>query len=653
MKLAFRDVLVSAFEYWNCAIREEERNIFRVQIEPGGVAERICEATGTIHIGVVEFEDDVVASYESWRSFTPGSYYLSRLLESLRDGPIVGRVSARGFYRAPDIRDVLSIEQFDLSRCRLSDQFEKDELVVAATTFHFAVSLLGLEPKTELISLTIEPIRRSLLPESKFSDPYQGEAEPCGESTILDQFSSVIKPLRVEIEKLLTQYKRERSRTTAAAIRKIREARRAELAVLPRNDQASRAKHKEVEEIWTIREQDARLRGEAERVDVSLVGATVEERPVTIYRGVVILQGARRRTIERLYDRSADWLEPLLCELCRQNVDLLTFCDGPCAHVICTDCTAKDLGCRHYICLGCSSKCKQCELTACPLCDPCCVNCEEISCRDHRVLCAICGITICSACNPPCLNCLDRFCMRHGVCCPVCRQVMCPEHKRHRTELGVFRVSLNSFQELGLRRVSGTTGVFDRAIKGRKSFLGNLKAVLGEEAFGQYKSLILENADRCYEIMAEEYLEGLIGEAAAFGDVGSASGWTGPFPLQKKDKEAALIIVSGLDPDTGVPLDDQNWWLRRVSITADPFLNEYGFLPSSESYRLSLDCYDSEEILKRGWFDHDAHSDPTYEDIPFYDPGYLEDLRGPNGRIGKLLQPELDSEQPSYGDDNE
>jgi hypothetical protein len=641
MNVALRDVLTRAFEYWNCPIRQEERNLFRVEIEPGSIAEAVCEAAGTVYIGIVEFEDDVVAAYESWRSFTPGSYYLHRLLERLGAGPVTGRTYVSAGYQSPDSAELFPLEQFDSAQCRLDGPLEQTELSVAATTFHFAVTLLGLEPTTELVSLTVEPLRLNLLPEPASSDPAAPEARSPSRLHIEETFPVAAAGLKDAINELLDKYKRKRSGVTAQAVRRIRAAKKADLASQPRakNDLELSRRRAEVEEIWTIREQDARIRGEAERVDAALVAATIQERPMTLYKAKLVLPESRERILVRLYDRATGWREPWRCEVCRQVVDAFIPGGGPCQHLLCSNCALHADGCLHAFCAGCARRCGQCDELVCPACERDCISCGNVFCPVHRSTCAVCSSRTCSTCSQPCPSCAKRLCPAHGAACPICEQIMCPSHRKHKNEIGIYRMSMTTYNRLRLENVTLDAEILNRQFRGRRSFLEALRALLNEELYNEYKSILLKHAEKCYDIWFELYLEELAEYVVEFNDSKTAfrpENWLYPFYLSPEDRE--MVWASRyMHRKNWISLDDHIWWLQRSVYWPDPFLNEYGFLPSEHELNETLEGVDADEVLRRGWFEHSAHSDPTYETIPFYDPGALDDLISP-GLVERLLK---------------
>jgi hypothetical protein len=629
MKLALRDILLGAFGYWDCPIIEEERNLFRIEIEAGGVAEAVCEASGTVHIGVEEFEEDVIASYEVWRSFTQGSYYLHRLLERLSEGPITGRTRVGALHQSPPVENVLSLKQLVSPGCRFTDQPLRLESSVDATTFHFAVSLLGVEPKTELISITVEPLRKDVLPESNLFNPSEGSSGAPPELNIDETFPAAARELKDRVAALLDDYKKKRAGVTSQAVRKIRAAKKDDLASLPDSgdDPELSRRRAEVEEIWTIREQDARIRGEAERVDISLVAATIQERPITLYSVGLALPVYRERALERLYDRATGWLAPLRCEVCLRRVDAFIAGEGTCLHLMCGECAYREGGCAHALCQGCSLRCGRCRESICTICWPPCVGCGKISCPAHREKCADCQRFVCDTCSPPCPACAKRSCSIHGMRCPVCGQVMCSAHRRHRNETGMFRIPLELIAKLYVRDVYLEGSLGGSVVRGRKAFLNALLEVLGEADFNKHKTYIMRHADKCYEIWVERSLQELINYVMDFQEAEAAfrpENWRFPFDLREQDKDK-VWRERYRPPEVITSLDDIEWWLSHSPYRADPFLNEYGFLPEEQEDG-DLEGVAPEMVMRMGWFEHDRDSDPTQDIIPFYDPGALDNL---------------------------
>jgi len=158
-----RDVLIGALGYWGCAWREEERNLFRLEIAPKTPAAEIFEGAGTTHAALVTFEDDVIARYANWRSLAPGSYYLHRFLEYLQKLPRIGHTvaAAKKALEADEVPPPVE------PSAKVAVQFVgMEETTITALVFRFLVRLIGTEPETELVSVAVESEALRVLPDA-------------------------------------------------------------------------------------------------------------------------------------------------------------------------------------------------------------------------------------------------------------------------------------------------------------------------------------------------------------------------------------------------------------------------------------------------------------------------------------------------------
>ena len=100
--------------------------------------------------------------------------------------------------------------------------------------------------------------------------------------------------LKNRINLLAQQYAARHSRIAAVALRRIRKAKALDIEeTVARVHRRSSGigRKEEVEELWAIREEEAQVRAKAEQVEVSLVAATIQWRPMTRYRASDATEG--------------------------------------------------------------------------------------------------------------------------------------------------------------------------------------------------------------------------------------------------------------------------------------------------------------------------------------------------------------------------
>ena len=229
-----RDVVASALEAWGCAWEEVERNLLHVEIEPGTIAETVLEATGSVHLGLVEFEEDVAAMFPCWRSCAPGSYFLHRLLEVLRGGPETGTTAVIATHQPPAAVEVMPEGGEILgSCCRYTGTPSAIDQELATTVYHFEVRLIGVDPTSEIVDVTVEPLRFNVLRSVSLGAQQVVDREPArAAEDIMDGFVLAADTVRQETNRLLERYAAEHANEAASAIRRIREAARSELTAM-------------------------------------------------------------------------------------------------------------------------------------------------------------------------------------------------------------------------------------------------------------------------------------------------------------------------------------------------------------------------------------------------------------------------------------
>jgi len=596
MKPELRSVVEIALHQWGCLWEEQLRNLLRVEIEPGSVPARLFEAHGSVHLALVDLEEDVLAPLPCWRMLTPGSYYLHRLLEHLRSGPPVCRVKVDDQHPGPPVEELMPAGRELSPGCKFTRKATAREGRFTAVAYHFAVRLLGVEPSSEIVTITIDALRENSIPILK-SDGFFMPGEP-GQSAMVrleSTFLVAVDALRIRIAGMIEEYSASRARQTRLALRRLTVARKVDLKTQARGeDESERNRRKaELEELWSIREREIRLRAGAERAEVALVAATVESRPAVFYTAEVAISGNRFRFVRRLFDQSSGWIEPLRCESCRSPADLLIPGDSPCFHLICELCsTGARLACKHTLCHLCRQTCQKCTLPVCPVCSPRCSRCLESVCERHSRRCLVCNVRLCPRCYPRCLSCHGSFCDQHGIECPVCDNVICASHTRHQG---------NCYEEWLQLRLLALPG----------------QALLASTAEAWFRPLVLRDAD--YEVL-EKNIQNTIDNPPMI-----TTATASDFELRLGHPQDAFSEAELLSLD-----DPSKVWVRRGAMN-DPFIQEYGLIPDCETLRRGVEFEDAGEMLSKGWFEQEVHSDPIIDEIPFWDAGAIEALWEPGG----------------------